>query len=84
MDCWSYTIKHIAPFIFKDTCVISIQYTLDREPCRNIVTMGCSLRPLSSAQLALYHRAVGNLTSLLAMNLTAAVTIYSAKLSSAV
>jgi len=33
MDCWSYTINHIPPFIFKDTRVISIPYTLDRDPC---------------------------------------------------
>jgi len=33
MDCWSYTINHIPPFIFKDTRVISNPYTLDRDPC---------------------------------------------------
>jgi len=33
MDCWSYTINHIPPFIFKDTRVISNQYTLDGDPC---------------------------------------------------
>jgi len=40
MDCWSYTINHIPPFIFKDTGVISNPYTLDRDPCLIIFLVG--------------------------------------------
>jgi len=36
LDCWSYTINHIPPFIFKDTRVIINPYTLDRDPCINL------------------------------------------------
>jgi len=55
MDCLSYTIKHIPPFIFKDTRVFSNPYTLDRDPylyssCvlfhgRNVSLCTCAVLP---------------------------------------